>query len=120
VQKAEEVPALELDLLARDPMLAEIVARLVSALHPERVYLFGSQAKGDAGPESDYGLLVVVPDDALPERRNGVPAYRAPKGTRTAADVLVCTHTYFQARRHLRARLREGEVDAIIPFRPPI
>jgi len=26
------------------------------------VILFGSQARGDAGPDSDYDLLLVVPD----------------------------------------------------------
>ena len=41
-------------------MLAEIVRRLVEAYHPERIFLFGSWARGDAGPVSDYDLMVVV------------------------------------------------------------
>ncbi len=49
--------------------LAEAVRRLVKAYRPERIYLFGSVARGDPGPDSDYDLLVVVPDDAPPERR---------------------------------------------------
>ena len=53
-----------------DPILAEIVRRLVEAFHPERIYLFGSHARGEAGPDSDYDLLVVVPDSAPPERRS--------------------------------------------------
>ena len=52
-----------------DPRLAEVVRRLVEAYEPERVYLFGSHARGDAGPDSDYDLLLVVPDDAAPDRR---------------------------------------------------
>lgn len=52
------------DLAQSDPVLAEIVRRLVEAYQPERIYLFGSVARGDAGPNSDYDLLVVVPDDA--------------------------------------------------------
>ena len=50
-----------------DPLLAEIVRRLVEAYQPERIYLFGSKARGDAGADSDYDLMVVVPDDAPPE-----------------------------------------------------
>ena len=38
---------------ADDPALAEVVRRLVEAYQPECVYLFGSVARGDAGPDSD-------------------------------------------------------------------
>ena len=34
--------------------------RLVREFHPERIVLFGSQATGQAGPDSDVDLLVVV------------------------------------------------------------
>ncbi len=53
---------------AGDPNLADVVRRLVNAYRPERFYPFGSVARGDAGPDSDYDILVVVPDDALLER----------------------------------------------------
>jgi predicted nucleotidyltransferase len=49
--------------------LAEIVRRLVEAYEPERIYLFGSKARGDAGPDSDFDLIVIVPDDAPSERQ---------------------------------------------------
>jgi predicted nucleotidyltransferase len=52
--------------LQNDPMLAEIVRRLVEAYHPERIYLFGSHARGEAGPDSDYDLMVVVSEKAPP------------------------------------------------------
>ncbi len=84
-----------------DPRLSEVLRRLVEAYRPERIYLFGSHARGDVGPDSDYDLLVVVPDDAPPERRRSRLAYQALRGTGTAADVLVTTRSYFEARRHL-------------------
>jgi hypothetical protein len=34
------------EVLRRDPVLAEVVRRLVEAYAPERVYLFGSKARG--------------------------------------------------------------------------
>ena len=53
-----------------DPVLAEIVRRLLEAYQPERIYLFGSKARGDEGPESDYDLVVVVSaSDDPPYRR---------------------------------------------------
>jgi predicted nucleotidyltransferase len=98
---------------ASDPVLAEVVRRLLQAYRPECIYLFGSVARGEAGPDSDYDLLVVVPDDAPPERRRSRLAYEVLRGTGTAADVLVCTRSYFEQRRLLQASLpgtvlREG------------
>ena len=66
---------------ASDPALAEVVRRLVEAYRPECIYLFGSVARGDAGPDSDYDLLVVVPDDAAQERRRSRLAYEVLRGT---------------------------------------
>jgi len=103
------------DLLNRDPVLAEIVRRLRAAYRPQRIYLFGSKARGDAGPDSDYDLLVVVPDDAPPQQRTSRLAYEVLWGTGAAADVLVCTRGRFDSRVHLKASLpatveREGKL----------
>jgi predicted nucleotidyltransferase len=105
----------ERQMLDADPALREIVRRIADAYQPLQIYLFGSMARGTAGPDSDYDLLVVVPDDARPERRRGRLAYQALRGTGTAADVVVCTRSYFDARRHLKASLpgtvlREGRL----------
>jgi predicted nucleotidyltransferase len=98
-----------------DPMLAEIVRRLTEAYRPEKIYLFGSTARGDAGPNSDYDLMIIVPEDAPPQLRSEDLAYRALRGTGTAADVLVWTRNNFDRQLHLKASLpstivREGRV----------
>jgi uncharacterized protein len=98
-----------------DPKLTEIVRRLVEAYQPERIYLFGSQARGEGGPDSDYDLLVVVPDEAPQERRQSRLAYQVLRGTGRAADVLVWTRKQFEGRLHLPASLpativREGRL----------
>ena len=46
--------------------LAEMVRRLVEALHPERIYLFGSQARGDATEETQAEGVVRFVLDRLP------------------------------------------------------
>ncbi len=99
----------------QDPVLAELVRRLVQAYEPERIYLFGSKARGQVGPDSDYDLMVVVPDDAPPERRRSRLAYQVLRGTATAADILVWTRRTFDERLHLQASLpatvvREGKL----------
>ena len=37
-----------------------MVNRIVKRFRPERIILFGSHARGDAGPDSDVDLLVVM------------------------------------------------------------
>lgn len=98
-----------------DKSLDEIVRRLVIAYEPERIYLFGSHARGDAGPDSDLDLLVIVPDDATPERRRSRLAYEVLRGTGVAADVVVWSRDYFERRREVPASLpavvyREGRL----------
>jgi predicted nucleotidyltransferase len=90
---------------AKYPGLAEVVRRLAEAYRPEQIYLFGSHARGEALPDSDYDLLVVVPDSALPEQRRSTLAYEVLWGAGVAADVLVWTYEAFHSRLHLRASL---------------
>jgi predicted nucleotidyltransferase len=109
-----ETPSVE------SPVLAEIVRRLVEVYHPERIYLFGSMARGEAGPDSDFDLMVIVPDDTPPELRDSGRAYEAfwgitAGGVGTASDVLVWTREVFEKRLHLKASLpstvlREGKL----------
>jgi uncharacterized protein len=82
----------------RDPVVTEIVRRLVAAYDPERVYLFGSAARGETGANSDFDVLVIVPDDASPDRLRSRRAYEALWGLGAAVDVLVTRHEAFEAR----------------------
>ncbi|MBF0109083.1 MAG: nucleotidyltransferase domain-containing protein [Magnetococcales bacterium] len=43
-----------------DTELIFMGACIAEAIHPDRIILFGSQARGDAGPDSDVDLLVIV------------------------------------------------------------
>lgn len=68
----------------------QAIGSIVAAYHPERVILFGSQARGDAQPDSDVDLLVVFDDDRdRRERRVGIR--RVLGGMPFAKDVLVAS-----------------------------
>ncbi len=100
---------------ADDPILAEVVHRLRDLYRPERIYLFGSTARGESGPDSDYDLMVVVPDDTPALLRGSGRAYKAIWRLGVAADILVWTHSAFEDRLPLRASLpatiaREGKL----------
>lgn len=97
VGRAYVIPARALDV-QDDDVLAEIVRRLVEAYEPERVYLFGSAARGDTGPDSDYDVLLVVPDDAPPERRDSGLAYTVLWRVGAPVDALVWRRSPFDRR----------------------
>jgi predicted nucleotidyltransferase len=44
--------------------LPRLVARIVEVLGPVQVWLFGSRARGDARPDSDWDFMAILPDDA--------------------------------------------------------
>ncbi len=48
-------------MLLNDSDLARVVRLVVARYDPDRVYLFGSYAKGTMGPRSDVDLLIVRP-----------------------------------------------------------
>jgi predicted nucleotidyltransferase len=102
-------------VLEQDALLREIVRRLVTALEPERIYLFGSRARDDAHADSDYDLLVVVPASDLAPHRRDLVAYRALYGLGAAKDVLVYTRKEFESRSRAASSLpatvlREGRL----------
>jgi excisionase family DNA binding protein len=108
-------PAVTDPLLDHDPVLREIVVRLVDALHPARIYLFGSRARGNAGSDSDYDIVVLVERPAEPRYRLSQVGYRALRGVPAAVDVVVWDRGTFDARLHLEASfpatvVREGRV----------
>jgi predicted nucleotidyltransferase len=104
------------ELLQRDPVLAALVERVVELYRPERVYLFGSKARGDDGPDSDYDLMVLVPDDSESERLHGRLFYERVFDLPRSADVVIWKRTNFDNRAaHVVASLpatvlREGKL----------
>lgn len=70
--------------------MGEIVRRIVDAVHPERIILFGSAARGEMGADSDIDMLVVMPEGT---DRRGVAGYIHTKlfGIPIPVDVMVTT-----------------------------
>ena len=82
-----------------DPvLLEETVQRLVSALQPEKIYLYGSHAYGQPHSDSDIDLLVVVNQSDLPSHKRAVEAYRALRGLFLPAEIKVVTQAEFERR----------------------
>jgi len=84
-----------------DPILLKIIERIVSAYHPSRLYLFGSQATGNQNEDSDYDVVILVDDSAKPEFKSPPLAYKSLNGIQAAVDVLVWTEQEFKQRLHI-------------------
>ena len=102
-------------LVSEDPVLAGMVTRLVEAFAPERIYLFGSRARGDADLHSDYDLLMVLPHADGPSYKLSQDAHSLLWEFGAAVDVQVWSKDRFESRLHLRASLpatvvREGKL----------
>ncbi len=94
--------------------LQEITRRLVAALDPDQVLLFGSRIRGGARPDSDVDLFIVKNSDE-PRHRRTLPAYRALRGMGIPKDILWVTPEEIAQWRlvsnHVVTRgLREGRI----------
>lgn len=78
--------------------LSFLVGRLATSLRPEAIFLFGSRADASARPDSDFDLLVVLPDGPA-----GPPdhfsAYAPIAGSGIGVDVIPCRLADYEAER---------------------
>jgi predicted nucleotidyltransferase len=84
-----------------DPILKELIDRLVAAYQPLRLYLFGSRARGTQKNDSDYDILIIVDDNVPDEFKSATLAYKSLWGMHAAFDVLVWTNQEFKNRLHI-------------------
>ncbi|MBI3734881.1 MAG: nucleotidyltransferase domain-containing protein [Chloroflexi bacterium] len=92
----------------------EITRRLLAVCAPQQIILFGSHARGEAGPDSDIDLLVIA-DEIESPRSESVRLRRALRGLGVPIDVIVATPQQIERYRDAigliyRSALREGEV----------
>src|SRR5215467_12493157 len=54
--------------MASESEIQALADKIASEFHPEKIILFGSHARGDAKPDSDVDLLVIMDSDQHPAR----------------------------------------------------
>ena len=97
-----------------EELLQEMARRICEAGDPIQIILFGSHARGEAGPYSDVDLLVV--DDSGRSRMEAALAYREMLfGNYPATDLIVRTPEEMESRKGRTGRIeyyvhRDGRV----------
>ena len=74
-----------------------LVGRMVAATHPQGLWLFGSRARGDARPDSDFDFMAVFADDDrvdIDSRRRQLA--EAVAGTGAGVDIAACSAGEFE------------------------
>jgi predicted nucleotidyltransferase len=94
--------------------IQEMVGRIVAQFAPEKIVLFGSYARGTAGPDSDVDLLVIKPVTGS-RRAERVAMRTALRGMGIAKDIVLVTPEEAEESGELvgtvvRPALREGKV----------
>ena len=69
-------------------IIEEMASMIVEQFRPEKIILFGSYARGDAGECSDIDLLVVMDTD-LPKPKRSAPMYSLLRDYPYSKDILV-------------------------------
>ena len=97
-----------------DGIVATMVERIADQFDPERIFLFGSRARGDEKNLSDVDLLVVMPD-GTDRREAAVEMGVAVGDLPIAKDIVVTTPAHIAQRGNvigtvLRPALNEGKV----------
>lgn len=100
---------------------AELLDPVVAYFRPQRVILFGSTARGEAGPDSDFDLLVIVDDDAPAEKLTLQAGFEAHRSCAKPADVFPMRAAIFERNRMVVGTLAaEADTDGVVVYGPPL
>jgi uncharacterized protein len=87
---------------SEDGALSALVDRLVKAFDPEAIYLFGSRARGDGTPLSDFDLMMITSSEDDETGADLATAYAPVQGLGIACEVIPCSRGAFERERRTR------------------
>ena len=72
-------------------LLEQATKRIVDAIHPKTILLFGSHVWGRPTEDSDVDLLIIVEDSDQPAYRRAREVYKSLRGLPLPVEVIVRT-----------------------------
>ncbi|MGD8787393.1 MAG: nucleotidyltransferase domain-containing protein [Phycisphaerales bacterium] len=99
-------------MLSNSKAIESLVQSIVEVVHPLKIILFGSYARGKTNPESDIDVLVVMPEGTHC-RRTAQLLYRQIRELGVPFDILVATPSVLEKHKDnigliYRTVLKEG------------
>lgn len=97
--------------MSKTGLPAGVIERIVEVLAPTQIWLFGSRARGTHGPDSDWDLLAVLPDDASDDKLDLVTVWRNLRHLRRMrVEVVPMRRSTFEEGREIEGHLAENVV----------
>lgn len=95
----------------------DLLEPVVAYFRPRRVIVFGSVARGEAGPDSDIDLLVVLDDDAPPEKLTLRAGFESRRPYHKAADVIPVREETYQRNARIAGTLsRAAALEGVVVY----
>lgn len=91
--------------------LDAITQRIVNAVHPEKIILFGSHVWGQPSADSDIDIMVIVDKSDQPGYRRARDVYRSLRGLKLPVEVLVRTNEELARGMHLKTSLERKVIE---------
>lgn len=99
-----------------DPLVRKVVERIIESVRAEKIILFGSRAKGRAGPESDIDLLIVY-SGSKSKREVKVAIHKLFEHPDFSLDVFVLTPEELEFQRRVANTLaREATEQGVVCY----
>jgi predicted nucleotidyltransferase len=98
----------------------ELLDPVVAYFRARQVILFGSRARGDARPDSDIDLPVIVDDETPAEKVTFKAGYESRRSYRAAADVFPVREETFRRKSKIAGTLpRAATLEGIVVYERP-
>ena len=118
--RAQADPNVYDEVMGAQQVPVELLEPVTAYSRPRRVLLFGSAARGEAGPDSDIDLLVILDDDAPREKLTLVAGYAARQSYRHAADVIPCRESVFRRKSVIAGSLAyQAASEGVVVYEQP-
>jgi uncharacterized protein len=88
------------DIVESPAILDNLIRRIAERFSPEKIILFGSRGRGDAGPDRDIDLLVLFSEVADPNKR-AAELYASLVDFSSPMDIVVSTSSRFERYRNV-------------------
>src|SRR4051812_13628558 len=92
-------------LIVTPEVLNEITQKLTAELNPRQIFLFGSHAWGQPGPDSDLDLMVIVDSSPYSPAKRAYFGHKCLRSLEIPKDIIVRTASEFDKNKFIAVTL---------------